>query len=78
MDNYDYKGWKILNKLHIFAKKYPSKYREYAYPQAMIASSEKPEALETAKNGLLANILIGRKMIMFNTILIMKILNLNY
>lgn len=49
MDNYDYKGWKILNKLHIFAKKYPNKYREYEYPQAMISSSEKPEALETAK-----------------------------
>ena len=49
MENYDYKGWKIPNQLHIFAKKNLNKYREYLYPQAMIASSEKPEALETAK-----------------------------
>lgn len=45
MENYDYKGWKIPNKLHIFVKKN----KRYEYPQAMIASSEKQEALETAK-----------------------------
>ena len=47
MESYDYKGWKIPEKLHIFAKKHP--YRKYDIPQAMIASSDKESALETAQ-----------------------------
>ena len=47
MESYDYKGWRIPEKLHIFAKKHP--YRKYDIPQAMIASSDKESALETAQ-----------------------------
>lgn len=46
MENYDYKGWKVPTTLHIFAKKQAT---FYDYPQAMIASSNKPDALDTAK-----------------------------
>nr|DAI44882.1 MAG TPA: hypothetical protein [Caudoviricetes sp.] len=42
----EYKGWKIPEKLYIYAEK---KNRRYNYPQAMIASSNKPEAIDTAK-----------------------------
>lgn len=42
----EYKGWKIPEKLYIYAKKNNIR---YDYPQAMIASSNKPEAIDTAK-----------------------------
>lgn len=42
----DYKGWKIPQRLYIYSKKYKT---AYEYPQAMIASSEKENAIDTAK-----------------------------
>lgn len=42
----EYKGWKIPEKLYIYSKKEKGR---YDYPQAMIASSNKPEAIDTAK-----------------------------
>lgn len=42
----EYKGWKITEKLYIYSKKEKGR---YDYPQAMIASSNKPEAIDTAK-----------------------------
>lgn len=42
----EYKGWKIPQKLYIYSKKYNT---AYEYPQAMIASSEKENAIDTAK-----------------------------
>lgn len=42
----EYKGWKIPDKLYIYAQKQK---RRYDYPQAMIASSTKANAIDTAK-----------------------------
>jgi hypothetical protein len=42
----EYKGWKIPNKLYIYAKKNNGRYE---FPQAMIASSNSSKAIDTAK-----------------------------
>lgn len=49
MESYDYKGWKIPTNLRIFARKTINEYKGYKCPQAMIASSDKADAIETAK-----------------------------
>lgn len=49
MEVYDYKGWKIPNKLHIFSRKTIKEHYGYSIPQAMIASSDKEAAINTAQ-----------------------------